>query len=67
MRGTLNFKSLSHLSSNLVAALTSLNVNDFPHFAFFFSFLTLATKNSTCFGMDRVGTTVLSKGDFDLK
>ena len=39
MRGTLNFKSLSHLSSNLVAALTSLNVNDFPHFSFFLVFL----------------------------
>ena len=44
MRRTLNFKSLSHLSSNLIAALTSLNVNDFSHFSFFCFFSTRDEK-----------------------
>ena len=38
---------ISHLGSNLVPALTSLNVNNFSHFAIFFDELFFTREDST--------------------
>ena len=60
------FKS-SHLGSNLVAALTSLNVNNFSHFAIFLKFYFTREEEFASLWIDGIGATVLTQTDFGLK
>ena len=62
---------ISHLGSDLVAALTSLNVNNFSHFAIFFDELFFHSRRfddrfaSPYF--NGIGATVFIQPDFGLK